>query len=241
MSKSPSARRRILTVVGILLLLAVALWLVCRRREPPAGGPGAVRSAQSALSPAERLKRAKRFAFDPTKLPPMTADEPAPVIDEIKLEKEEVCEGEEEAITFCYLTNPKKIQGDTCVKGMDCIKMKLGAPDESGRAKPIPVEGSDFNIDADTIIEAISQEPDLEGVDGGKFKVSKWNTYVVDGNGMTSMKGVFAGGDCVNGASTIVEALKSMRAAAIGVHKYLMGTLPPGVTEEPKEACAVTK
>ena len=99
MSKSPSARRRILTVVGILLLLAVALWLVCRRREPPAGGPGAVRSAQSALSPAERLKRAKRFAFDPTKLPPMTADEPAPVIDEIKLEKEEVCEGEENLIT----------------------------------------------------------------------------------------------------------------------------------------------
>ena len=155
--------------------------------------------------------------------------------------KDEVCEGEEEQITFCYLTNPKKIQGESCVKGMDCIKMKLGEPDASGRAKPIPVEGSDFNIDADTIIEAISQEPDLEGLDGGKFKISKWNSYVVDENGMTSMKGVFAGGDCVNGASTIVEALKSMRAAAIGVHKFLMGKLPPGITEEPKEVCAVTK
>jgi glutamate synthase (NADPH/NADH) small chain len=155
--------------------------------------------------------------------------------------KDEVSEGEEEQITFCYLTNPKKIHGDSCVAGMDCIKMKLGEPDESGRAKPIPVEGSDFKIDADTVIEAISQEPDLEGIDGGRFKVSKWNTYVVDENGMTSLKGVFAGGDCVNGASTIVEALATARKAAIGIHKVLMGSLPPGVKEEVPEACPVAK
>ena len=155
--------------------------------------------------------------------------------------KDEVAEGEEEQITFCYLTNPKKIEGESCVDGMCCIKMKLGEPDESGRAKPIPVENSDFNIDADTIIEAISQEPDLEGLDGGKFKVSKWNTYVVDNGGMTSLKGVYAGGDCVNGASTAVEALASARKAAIGIHKALMGSLPPGVKEETPEACPVSK
>lgn len=155
--------------------------------------------------------------------------------------KDEVAEGEEEQITFCYLTNPKKIHGDSCVAGMDCIKMKLGEPDESGRAKPIPVEGSDFKIDADTIIEAISQEPDLEGLDGGKFEISKWNTYEVDENGMTSLKGVYAGGDCVNGAATVVEAIATAREAAIGIHKALMGSLPPGVKEDGPETCPVPK
>jgi NADPH-dependent glutamate synthase beta subunit-like oxidoreductase len=155
--------------------------------------------------------------------------------------KEEVTECEEESINFCYLTNPKKIHGITRVEGMECCKMALGPLDESGRAKPIPVQDSDFKIDADTIIEAISQEPDLEGFNGEKFKTGKGNTFVVDEMGMTSIKGVFAGGDCVIGPSTIVEAFRSIKTTSIGIHKFLMGKLPPGITEETKPVCACQK
>jgi NADPH-dependent glutamate synthase beta subunit-like oxidoreductase len=155
--------------------------------------------------------------------------------------KEEIVECEEEAVNFCYLTNPKKIHGMTQVEGMECGKMALGPPDESGRAKPLPVQDSDFKIDADTIIEAISQEPDLEGLNGGKFKTGKGNTFVVDENGMTAIKGIFAGGDCVIGPSTIVEALRSIKTTSIGIHKFLMGKLPPGIQDETKPNCACQK
>jgi len=148
---------------------------------------------------------------------------------------EEIEEGEEEEITFHYLTNPGKIEGDEDVAAMECIKMRLGEPDSSGRARPIPIEGSEFKIEVDMVIEAISQEPDLTGLNGDKFKITRWNTYDVDGNGMTSAEGVFAGGDCVNGPSTIVQAIESVRKASIGVHKYLTGSMPPGYEEKEEE------
>jgi glutamate synthase (NADPH/NADH) small chain len=147
---------------------------------------------------------------------------------------DEVEEGEEEQITFHYLTNPAKIMGEDKVVAMECIKMKLGEPDSSGRARPIPIEGSEFKIEVDMVIEAISQQPDLTGLDGDKFKLTRWNTYDVDDGGMTSAEGFFAGGDCVNGPSTIVQALASARKASVGVHKFLTGSLPPGY-EEPEE------
>jgi NADPH-dependent glutamate synthase beta subunit-like oxidoreductase len=138
---------------------------------------------------------------------------------------EEVQEGEEEAITFHYLTNPVRIVGDDKVTGMECIKMELGEPDASGRARPIPVEGSEFTIGVDMVIEAISQEPDLPSLLAGSnsYRISKWNTLEVDAAGMTSVAGVFAGGDAVNGASTVVEALKSAYVAVDGINAYLRG------------------
>lgn len=153
---------------------------------------------------------------------------------------DEIEEGEEEEITFHYLTNPSKIQGAEQVNAMDCIQMRLGEPDSSGRARPIPIEGSEFKIEVDMVIEAISQEPDLTGLNGDKFKITRWNTYDVDDKGMTSLEGVFAGGDCVNGPSTIVQALESMWKASVGVHRFLTGSLPPGYKEEPEgEDCPI--
>jgi NADPH-dependent glutamate synthase beta subunit-like oxidoreductase len=149
---------------------------------------------------------------------------------------EEIVEGEEEEITFHYLTNPARILGDNQVTAMECIKMQLGEPDSSGRARPIPVDGSEFTITVDMVIEAISQQPDLTGVVSDEFTITRWNTYEVDDYGNTSVEGVFAGGDCVNGPSTIVQAMETARKAAVGVHTYLMGSPPPGVEEsEPSQ------
>ncbi len=86
---------------------------------------------------------------------------------------EEIVEGEDEQITFHYLTNPAEILGEDQVTGMECIKMKLGEPDASGRARPIPIEGSEFNIDVDMVIEAISQQPDLTGFNGNRFDITR--------------------------------------------------------------------
>ena len=135
---------------------------------------------------------------------------------------EEIDDCEAEGIHMKLLTNAVEMKGTVCVDEMTCISMKLGEPDESGRAKPIPIEGSEFKICAASVIEAVSQEPDTSLIDPKDFKLSKWNTFVVDENGMTSMKGIFAGGDCVNGPSTIVEAMASARKAADGIHRYLM-------------------
>jgi NADPH-dependent glutamate synthase beta subunit-like oxidoreductase len=120
------------------------------------------------------------------------------------------------------LTNPVEVKGTFCVQEMTCISMKLGEPDESGRAKPVPIDGSEFKICAESIVEAVSQEPDLSFINPKDFKLSKWNTFVVDENGMTTVKGIFAGGDCVNGPSTIVEAMASARKSADGIHRYIM-------------------
>jgi formate dehydrogenase beta subunit len=138
---------------------------------------------------------------------------------------DEVIEGEEEAITFHYLTNPSSIVGDDKVTGMECSKMALGEPDASGRPRPIPVPDSGFTIEVDMVVEAISQEPELSSLINGAngYRLSKWNTFEVDANGMTPVAGVFAGGDAVNGASTVVQALASAYRAVDGINAYLRG------------------
>jgi glutamate synthase (NADPH/NADH) small chain len=138
---------------------------------------------------------------------------------------EEVQEGEEEAITFHYLTNPTNILGDGKVAAMECVKMALGEPDASGRPRPVPVPGSQFSITVDMVVEALSQEPELDSLldRSQSYRISKWNSLEVDGNGMTSVAGVFAGGDVVNGASTVVQALASAYRAVDGINAYLRG------------------
>ena len=145
--------------------------------------------------------------------------------------QEEVRETEEEGVRFEFLVAPTKILGDESVKRLEMLRMRLGEPDKSGRARPVPIEGSEFHVDADMVIEAINQEPDLTGLDGGMFKLTRWNTFDVDGNGMTSQKGVYAAGDCVIGSSTVVQAIASAIKAAIGIHRQLTGNIPPGFEE----------
>jgi glutamate synthase (NADPH/NADH) small chain len=137
---------------------------------------------------------------------------------------EEVHHAEQEGIVFEMLTNPVKIIGDDkgWVKGIECQRQKLGEPDASGRRKPEPIEGSNFVIDCDLVIEAIgtkanpmvtSTTPDL--------KVNKWGYIETDESGMTSKPGVFAGGDIVRGAATVILAMGDGKRTAKAIDDYL--------------------
>jgi formate dehydrogenase beta subunit len=136
----------------------------------------------------------------------------------------EIEETEEEGIVFNFLTNPKRVQGkDGKITGLECLRMELGEPDESGRRRPVPIEGSEFTIEADMMIQAISQRPDLSWLnEDTKFEITRWHTIDVDPEtNETSVPGVFAGGDDVTGPATVVEAVADARRAAQGIIKYL--------------------
>ena len=137
---------------------------------------------------------------------------------------EEVENAKEEGVVFQFLTQPLKILGDESgyVKGLECIKMKLGEMDASGRKKPVPVENSNFVLDVDTVIIAIGQNPNplLTKVTPG-LKTKENGVIVVDKNYMTSMAGVFAGGDIITGADTVIQAMGAGKKAAIAIDKYI--------------------
>ncbi len=132
----------------------------------------------------------------------------------------------EEGIQIEYLTAPVRILGENGkVVGMECIRMELGEPDESGRRRPIPVKGSEFVIECDVVIPAISQQPDLSLLppDIG-LHISRWNSFVVDETTMaTNIPGFFAAGDAVTGPATVVEAIGSAHRAAVSIDCYLRG------------------
>lgn len=144
---------------------------------------------------------------------------------ELPARVEEVHHAEEEGIHFHLLINPTEVIGDEKgnVIGMKCIKMELGEPDESGRRRPNPIPGSEFVLDVDTVIVAIGNSPNPivpESVPG--LELSRWGTIVVDEEtGMSSVPGVFAGGDIVTGAATVISAMGAGKLAARGIHKYL--------------------
>ncbi|MGD2072810.1 MAG: FAD-dependent oxidoreductase, partial [Candidatus Thorarchaeota archaeon] len=132
----------------------------------------------------------------------------------------------EENVDIQFLTAPKKIltaQGK--ITGVECIRMKLGDIDESGRRRPVPIEGSEFTVELDTLIIAISERPDtsfLEGEEG--FELTSWGTIVVDPETYaTPVEGVFAGGDVVTGPSVVIEAMGAGKVVAELIHKYLQG------------------
>ena len=133
----------------------------------------------------------------------------------------------EEGIHLDYLTSPVKIIGENNrVVGMECLKNELGEPDASGRRRPVPVEGSEFVIDCDVIIPAISQEPDLSCLekDNIPFKISRWNSFEVDERTLaTDLPGFFAGGDAVTGPATVVQAIAAGHRAAVSIDCYLRG------------------
>ncbi len=144
--------------------------------------------------------------------------------DELPARKEEIENAKEEGVVFRLLTNPVRIlEGENMtVKGVECIKMELGEPDESGRRRPVPVEGSEFVIDADIVIIAIGTSPNpmiLSGSEG--LEVGSRGTIVVDDSGKTSLKNVCAGGDAVTGAATVISAMGAGKLAAKTINEYL--------------------
>ena len=134
---------------------------------------------------------------------------------------------------FHLLTNPVRIISDANHKviGMECLRMELGEPDASGRRRPVPVKGSEFIIPADTIIIAIGNQPNpLVPQTAPEIETSRWGTIVADPVTMaTSKPGVFAGGDIVSGAATVISAMGQGKQAALNMHRYLMGEDPPEV------------
>ena len=138
--------------------------------------------------------------------------------------KEEIENAKDEGIIFKLLTQPIRIIGDEkgFVKGLECIKMKLGEPDESGRKRPVAVEGSDFVLDVDTVIVAIGQNPNpLLSRVTPQLKTNKDGTLIVDNNFRTSVEGVFAGGDITTGADTVISAMGAGKKAAAKIDKYI--------------------
>lgn len=137
---------------------------------------------------------------------------------------EEVHHAEEESIVFKLLTNPLAILGDDkgWVRAIRCQEMKLGEPDASGRARPVPVPGSEFDIPCQVVIEAIGTRANpLLTLTTPDLKVNAKGYIVVDENGMTSKPGVFAGGDIVRGAATVILAMGDGKLAAASIDRYL--------------------
>jgi glutamate synthase (NADPH/NADH) small chain len=137
---------------------------------------------------------------------------------------EEVGHAEEEGIEFLLLTNPVAILADErgWVRALQCQRMELGEPDASGRRKPVPVAGSDFEVPCDVVIEAIGTRANpLLTQTTPDLKVNKWGYIEIDESGMTSKPGVFAGGDIVRGAATVILAMGDGKRAAASIDKYL--------------------
>jgi len=144
---------------------------------------------------------------------------------------EEVHHAKEEGIEFNLLTNPLRYIGDEhgVVKQVECIRMELGEPDASGRRSPVPMKGSEFRIDIDEAIVAIGNTPNpiIPRTTPG-LKIKKRGEIEADGNCMTSIPGVFAGGDIVTGAATVITAMGAGRTAAAAIDEYIRSKICAG-------------
>ena len=147
--------------------------------------------------------------------------------EELPARREEVLHAKEEGIIFDLLTNPVEIHADEngWVKGITCIRMELGEPDESGRRSPVEIPGSEFFIECDAVIMSLGTSPNpliastTQGLDINRRKC----IVAQEDNGQTSKEGVFAGGDAVTGAATVILAMGAGKAAAKGIDEYLSG------------------
>jgi len=140
----------------------------------------------------------------------------------------EIIAAEEEGIRFEFLTAPVEIikEGEKAT-GVRCLRMELGEPDASGRPRPVAIEGSEFDVEADTVIAAVSQRPDFGGIDQIRNE-SGWVT--ADEKNRTSVEGVFAGGDVINGLGLVAEAIGLGRKAAESIDAYIRGVEVEEVT-----------
>lgn len=180
-----------------------------RRIAVVGGGNVAMDSARSAL----------RLGADKVSLIYRRAREQMPA------REEEIENAFEEGVDPVLLTNPVRIWGNDrgWVTGIECIKMKLGEPDDSGRRRPVSIEGSEHTIDVDMVVMAIGQGPNpLLTSTTPDLKLTKWGNIVADEEtGKTSKKGVFAGGDIVTGAATVILAMGAGKVAAVAIDQYL--------------------
>ncbi|MBR1852360.1 MAG: NADPH-dependent glutamate synthase [Lachnospiraceae bacterium] len=147
--------------------------------------------------------------------------------EELPARVEEVHHAKEEGIIFDLLTNPTEILSDEkgWVTGMTCIRMELGAPDDSGRRRPVEIPDSAFTMEVDTVIMALGTSPNplISSTTEG-LETNKWKCIVADeANGKTTKEGVYAGGDAVTGAATVILAMGAGKAAAKGIDEYLSG------------------
>mgnify|MGYP000815068969 FL=1 len=145
--------------------------------------------------------------------------------EELPARVEEVHHAKEEGIVFDLLTNPTEILVDEngYVKGMKCVKMELGEPDASGRRRPVVIEGSEFEMELDTVIMSLGTSPNplISSTTEG-LEVNRWKCIVADEEfGKTTKEGVYAGGDAVTGAATVILAMGAGKAGARGIHEYL--------------------
>lgn len=144
--------------------------------------------------------------------------------DEMSAIPMEVKEAEREGVKFNFLVAPKKILGkDGRVCGVECIRMQLGAPDESGRKRPVPIENSEFTVEAKTVILAIGESPDLsfipKDLESTPRNTIEVNPFTLE----TSMPGIYAGGDVVSGPASAIEAIAAGKRAAASIDSYLKG------------------
>ena len=145
-------------------------------------------------------------------------------MEELPARKEEVEHAEEEGIIFKTLTNPVAILGDEhkFVTGMKCVEMELGEPDASGRRRPIAKPDSEFVLDVDCVIMSIGTSPNplIRNTTRG-LETNKWGCFIADENGLTSREGVYAGGDAVTGAATVILAMGAGKTAAKAMDEYI--------------------
>ncbi|MEF8878826.1 MAG: NADPH-dependent glutamate synthase [Candidatus Thermoplasmatota archaeon] len=143
---------------------------------------------------------------------------------EMPARDEEIEHAKEEGVIFKLLTNPKRFIGDDCghVRQVECIEMELGEPDESGRRRPIPIDGSEFTMDIDTALIAIGQSPNpLVPENVEDLEVEKWGNVKTDEYGNTNIPGLFAGGDIATGAATVILAMGAGKRAAKAIDEYV--------------------
>ena len=145
-------------------------------------------------------------------------------MEEVPARKEEVHHAQEEEVEFQLLTNPVRVIGDEkgYVTGIECIKMELGEPDEKGRRRPIPVEGSNFVLEVDAMIDALGTSPNpLLRMTTPGLEADKHGCLIADEKGKTTHEGVFAGGDAVTGAATVILAMGAGKTAATAIDEYI--------------------
>jgi glutamate synthase (NADPH/NADH) small chain len=194
------------------------------------GGNVAMDSARSALRLQQREAE-------------LTGEEPGTAYivyrrsrDELPARAEEVHHAEEEGVIFEFLTNPVEIYGDDEGKvcGMRCIRMRLGEPDRSGRPRPLPIEGSEFDMDVDTVVMAIGTRPNpLVFNKAPTLERTDWGTAMAsEETGRTTKRAVWAGGDVVTGAATVVSAMGAGKRAAADIDRFLKGEIDPWQDEQ---------
>lgn len=142
--------------------------------------------------------------------------------------EEEIEEAKEEGVHFEFLTSPVKIERKGDKLTIHCIKMQLGEPDASGRRRPIPIEGSEYTIEADSLIMAVGQKVISDMAEQAGLQVTRWGTFEVNEDTLeTNVEGIFAGGDCETGPDDAIQAIANGKKASYFIHKYLTKNREP--------------